>query len=153
MSRVDVLAELADRYAELVDPLASRSGVAGDGGSLPLPPPTYTGSVREFERLMVAMRLEARPLWTHVMAWHIDVMHTARWLCGTCDRMTHEEVHRHRDRQGRPYEVTGRRVVFTVRHPAANERRAREGLGWMAERWGLDHEPMLPRELTVMAAA
>lgn len=150
--RVRVLAEIAARYHELVAPLNGPDHVRGDGGSLPLPPATYTASVREFERLLRLMRNQGRQLayrgepvcrlrW-HVLAWFVDAVRV----------IDHHNVYvvRHGKKRlvlrpdGKP---ETRPVLAHRRHPEAREEKAVWGLEWMADRWGLETEPMLPREL------
>lgn len=56
--REEIISTLLDRYHELVDPSQPRDG-SGDGVALPLMPATYTPTVREIERLIGDMRLQA----------------------------------------------------------------------------------------------
>lgn len=72
--REEIIRTLLDRYNELVDPMQQRAG-AGDGVALPLMPQTYTGSVRETERLVAEMRLLALAH-GRVIYWRDDVQTT-----------------------------------------------------------------------------
>lgn len=156
--------ELLERYSELSEP-GVWLGVGGDGGGVPRMPVTYTASVRELERLLRVMRddrseplvrdgvlgpVSVRRLWWHVNAW---------WLA--VDVVLVRPVRVPRSRRGRgssglrglPVDVHGRPLPVRVvrRQPGASRALAELGVAWMAERWGLSHEPMLPRELLVAA--
>jgi hypothetical protein len=80
-----LVAELADRYHDLVDTLHA-SGPDGSGDGVPRMPGTYTPAMRELERLLRVMRdahhaplhrwqdgrASLRRLWWHVMAHHVQ---------------------------------------------------------------------------------
>lgn len=153
-SRVPVLAEIARRYHDLVCPLNGPDRIRGDGESVPRMPPTYTATVREFERLMGVMRSQARQqaahgeavgtLRWHILAWYVDAEPVTR------HRNVYVARHGKKPRlllkaNGKP--LTRPETGFR-RHPQARKEKADWGLEWMAERWGLGTEPMLPRELT-----
>ena len=150
MKRVEVLAEIADRYWELVDP-NHRNGERGSGDREVKMPASYTNSVKEFERLLNVMRNQGRqkafkgePLcvlrW-QVLAWHVNARKIIR----------HEPVlvfARGRWQQVRDPEtgeLVTRPTVNFSRDRQAREEKARLGLEWMAENWGLLSEPMLPK--------
>jgi hypothetical protein len=153
-NRVEILSQIALRYHELVEP-AGRNGIPGDGEGVTLTPRTYTGTVREFERLMCVMRNQAKqqayagwPLgklrW-HIMAWFVDAQPVVRsrplLVTGKGGKLVPA------------YESTGERAMVRtaafIRNPDAREDRALLGLGWMAEAWALKIEPMLPQEIVV----
>lgn len=153
-SRVNVLAEIARCYAELVDPLNGGSGVPGDGSSPIQMPRTYTPTVKEFERLLRLMRhtsdqqgkYEGYRLKT--LAFHLEGWHT------TAERIIRRQpvivVSHGKPRQLKNHDgsTKTRPVIAYRRHPEALEERAQLALRWIAEQWSLGHEPMLPRELT-----
>lgn len=149
--RAAVLAEIAARYWELVEP-AGPSGIRGAEG-IPFPPPTYTATVKEFERLLRLLRDERHNRWWHVSEYWLRAETRPRWFCSKCRRLTHQQEHRHTDARGREYTVAGRRTLHVVRHKNADRKKAESGIQWMASRWGLDHEPMLPAEILVYQAA
>lgn len=156
-SRVLVLAQIADWYSELVDPLSGPSGVPGDGESPVGMPRTYTPTVREFERLLGVMRNRARQeayagfalgkLRWHVMEWFVSPPRVRREEPVFVDGKGGKR-RRLVGVDGRP--VTRPRIV-RLRHRDAREDRALLGLEWMAANWGLVSEPMLPREMVEAA--
>lgn len=148
--RVRILTTIAERYHELIEP-AGREGVRGSGGAIPLPPSTYTPSVREFERLLGLLRNERHSVWWHVRAYYVDAEHRLTWFCPKCRGLSHKPEHTHDDAAGRPYVVAGKQHVRVSRHRNANEKKAAKGIVWMAGRWALGSEPMLPDELRVAA--
>jgi hypothetical protein len=174
--RVRVLTEIAERYGELLDPASGPSGVRGDGGSLGLtrhesrcllleradvrrrldgwrrPECTCAyRSVVEFERLVVRLREERRPLWWHLDGWWLSASTRTVHHCPRCG-ITHQAEHRHPNRRsGRMSTVKCKRVVAWSRRAGAQESSAREAIAVMADWWGLDSEPMLPDEIRVVA--
>jgi hypothetical protein len=79
--RVTILKEIARLYPDLIDTLNGPAGIRGTGDSDGLMPTTYTPTVREYERLVKAMRddrheplldgkLSVRAAWWHLEHWH-----------------------------------------------------------------------------------
>jgi hypothetical protein len=149
--RTTTLEHIAANYHQLVSPLNGPSGIRGDGQSDPAMPPTYTPTVREFERLMRLMRNQAKQqahsgeslgtLRWHILAWHVNA-----------DRSPHQQPvvvttntgkkRQLRRRDGRPeLRVTHRNPPR--RHPQARADKARLGIEWLAQNWGLRTEPEL----------
>ena len=151
-SRVRILIEIAERFRELVDPLSGPSGVRGDGGSGPGMPPTYTATVREFERLAVRLREERRDLWWHLDGWWLSAESRTVFHCPRCG-MCHQPAHRHPSRRnaGKVVEVKCKRVIAWSRRPGARESLARKAVETMAGWWVLESEPMLPEEIRIAA--
>jgi len=115
--------------------------------------------VGEVERLLGVMRNQARQqafrgvslgtLRWHVLAWYVNVDRVASWHPVKLRRGKRPPVASGqqvlRDREGRW--VPAVRVEHPPRRdPQAREARALDGVAWMAERWSLGHEPMLPAE-------
>lgn len=149
--RVAILAEIALRYHELVDP-GLREGLRGDGNGCPRMPTTYTPTVKEFERLMRLMRSQARQQASHgesvgTLRWHVNA-----WYVNAQKVVRHRPVHvpSHgklkalRDQDGH---IVTRPVVSYRRHPDARQQKADWGIEWIAQHWGLETEPMLPEEI------
>src|SRR4051812_41632757 len=156
--REEVITTLLERLPELVDPMQSGNGL-GDTG-LRLMPPTYTASVREIERLLRLMRddrasplvrlldkngaptgekASVRSLW-----WHL----TERYV--RCRQSTKDVPVRRKAKHGKTLLVIERRVV-TSHNSRVDQAKVRAGVTWLAGRWGLAQEPMLPNELLVAA--
>lgn len=152
VSRVRVLQVIAERYAELVDPMGGPSGLRGDGDAVGMMPRTYTPSVREFERLVCRLRVDDRALWWHLDGWWLAAEPRTVWLCPRCG-VTHKPSHVHPSRRnsGKPVEVKCKRVVIWSRRAGARESTARQGLEWVAGEWRLGSEPMLPDEIRAVA--
>lgn len=152
-TRVRVLVEIAERYHELVDPLNGPGESVGTGELLSLMPRTYTATVKEFERLVKLLRVEERELWGHVNGWWLSATTRTVWLCPRCGPC-HQSEHVHQGRKtGKPLTVKCRRVRQWRRATGARESLALEGLNWVADRWGLGTEPMLPSEILVYKEA
>lgn len=112
-------------------------------------PRTYTATVREFERLVVRLRLERRDLWWHLDGWWLSAETRTMFHCPRCG-MTHRPEHVHPGRDsGRPSLFKCKRVVVFRRLPGARESVAREAIVVLASWWGLGHEPMLPQEIRI----
>lgn len=150
--RVVVLSEIAERYAELVDPLCGPSGVAGDGGSVMLMPATYTATVKRFEELVRRLRDEDRELWRHLDGWWLSASSRTVWHCPRCG-LCHQPEHVHRKRNGHGLlTVKCKRVRVWNRLPGAREGEARRAIVRLAEWWPDSvGEPMIPEELRVAA--
>lgn len=148
--------DIAARYHELVDPLNSGEGVRGTGELVPLMPATYTESVREFERLYDLMRNRAkqesfRGVSVGTLRWHILEYHLKAEKVVRIEPVRVLKGRKRvqlRDANG---DLVVRLNVGYRRHPDAREGRAVDGIEWIAGRWGLRSEPMLPRELLVAA--
>lgn len=135
-SRARILEEIAARYEELIDPLA-HTGIKGDGsmaGVLHMPP-TYTATVREFERLKAALKRSRPDLHWHLVAYHIRVTRAQKWVPRAVKRRN-----RHTE-----WKLEPRIVVY--RHPDAQQDQAHDAIRWIANHWALQSEPMLPPEL------
>ena len=146
-ARIAVLTEIASRYAELVEPLNGPDGIRGDGGSPISMPKTYTPTVREFERLVVALRLEERTLWWHLDGWWLAATTRTMFHCPRCGP-THQSEHVHSKRTGPGLiKLKCKRIVVARRRQGARETQAERAIEWIAERWSLEHEPMLPDEI------
>lgn len=151
---------------ELTDPL--RSGQGFGSGGIPLMPHAkgcpvircncQMRSVTEVERLLALMRNQAKQqavdgisvgrLRWHVIAWYVDARRVT----------TFEQIPRKkgqktlvpagqdilRDTSGATLPV--RPVERWTRHRDARKDRADLGVRWMAQRWALELEPMLPVE-------
>lgn len=154
--REKVLWTIAELYSDLVDPLNGPASLRGDGESLALMPSTYSPTVKEYERLVKLMRddrseplvrtssgerVSVRSLWWHLNEWH----HRA------------EKVIRHVPKQAKTKRGKTLRVLNADgsvatqpalawrRDPGANQARAELAIQWIACRWGLPVEPMLPQ--------
>lgn len=148
-SRVAVLTEIAERYGELVEPLNGPDRVRGDGGSVVRMPRTYTATVREFERLVVRLRVERRDLWWHLDGWWLSATTRTIWVCPRCGPC-HQAEHVHRKRKDPGLLVVKcKRAVQWSRLPGARESLAKQAVVVLAEWWALDHEPMRPEEIRI----
>jgi hypothetical protein len=145
--RTDVIVQLLERLAELTDPVRAGNG-DGRNGML-LMPPTYTPSVKELERLLGRLRVEHHSVWWHVNERYLRSYTVTMWKCPKCKGLTHAATHRHRDRRGKHADYHGTRVLVVRYSPRVDEDKVKRGVVWLAENWGLVHEPMLPRELMV----
>ena len=117
------------------------SGVRGDGGSIISMPATYTATVREFERLKAALKQSEPVLHWHLVHWHIRVVRTQKWLPRSVKR------------RNRKVEWLLEPRIIIHRHKSASQTQAAAAIGWMADRWGLTSEPMLPNELVTPGEA
>lgn len=156
-ARVRVLRTIASRYLELVSPLNGPGGVKGDGDALSFMPPTWTPTVREFERLMRVMRedrahsliqvgderVSVRRLRWQVVAYYVNAESVTRHFPLPLKKGSRLALMRDMDGQA----VTTRPVTRVHRHPGADVRLADAGLAWMAGAWLPKHEPMLPTAL------
>lgn len=166
-SRVRVLVEIAERYGELTDPLASGSGVRGTGelAGLSRHEPRCLiqksserrctcayRSVAEFGRLVGRLREEERRLWWHLDGWWLSADSRTVWLCPRCG-VCHQPEHRHQSRRnaGKVVAVKCKRVLAWRRGVGARESLAKAAVEWMAREWGLESEPMLPDEFRAVA--
>ena len=146
--RADVIAQILERYAELVE-RGTLSGIAGDSESPAITPKTYTPSVREVERLMVRLRGERHHLWWHVNERFLKAHTRTVFRCPKCKGQTHAPTHRHRDKHGKHSAYEGVRVLAVTWSPKVNAKKVDAGLAWMAGEWSLAHEPMLDRKSNV----
>lgn len=169
--RAAVLWTIAANYNDLVDPIAS-AGIQGDGASfgLQLTPPTYTTTVREFERLMTVMRNDrhsalisiyddkgnfiekasVRKLHWHLLEYHLKATKTMTVPKLTIARAHGRKLHR------LPVDEHGAALpkITMRRHPQARIELAAQAVEWQATNWTLDHEPMIPKasyELSIAA--
>lgn len=174
--REQVIVELLERYNDLSDPVRAGNG-DGITGVLRMPP-TYDASVRELERLLVTMRDDRhRPLlvlpsgekasvrscWWHVNQRYLEavtVMRTLVWRRGRWAGLNGHaavvaqpggwELALAAERSKKRRDATQQlRVKVAVWDPQVSPARVARGVGWLADEWGLVHEPMLPRELMV----
>lgn len=166
--RFDVLWRIAELYTDLTDPLNGPSHVRGDGAATTGMPPTYTQTVREYERLVKVLRddrnrpltqladgrkVSARQCWWHLNEWHHKARRVIRHVpVTTPGKRGRRLAVRHAD--GSPVTVP---QLSWLRDPAADEQVARQavvliGVLWDAGRIG---EPMLPAAVveTMSAAA
>lgn len=152
--REQVLWRIAELYPQLIDPLNGPGVVRGDGEALSLMPPTYTATVREYERLCKLMRddrseplvrledgtkVSVRCLWWHLEHWH----HRAQRVIKH-DPVTAKaggKIHQLRNQDGTP--LTRPRVAH-LRDPKADVARAERAIQHIASKWSLPTEPMLP---------
>jgi hypothetical protein len=165
--RSKILATIAERYRELLDPLGGPAGVRGDGGSVSLmaheprclirvASPARCScayrSVAEFGRLVARLRLEERSLWWHLDGWWLSAETRTINLCPRCGP-THASEHRHpsRKRSGKSVTVKCKRVVVWSRRSGARESSARAALLVMAGWWALESEPELPEDVRKVA--
>lgn len=162
--REQVLVELLDRYRELADPLNGPSGIAGDGDAIVGMPRTYTPSVRELERLMKLMRVEAPSIWWHTNEYFLrptPKVATAVWKGA---RWTGLEPHQRvlaspggwakflaKERGRKSGRGTEFRVTIVQWDPAVRLEKVRRGITWLASNWSAAHEPFLPAEIAVAA--
>jgi len=128
------LVALLERYDDLVDPW--RTGASSGVEGVPGMPPTYTGDVRELERLLRAMRERERPLWWHVNEHFLAVTWTAKTV-----------YVRRKTKHGKHVTVTERRMER--QGDKSNPARVEQGVAWLASHWRLEHEPMLPEQMLV----
>jgi hypothetical protein len=146
-NRARVLWEIAEEHDELVCPLNGGEGVRGTGESVPMMPPTYSATVREFERLMGVMRNQARQ-----QAFRGCAVGTLRWhvleYLLKPERVVRAETVK--VRKGRRLvelrhpdgSLVMRPVVgYARRDPGARKDRAADGIEWIAEHWSLSFEP------------
>jgi hypothetical protein len=143
----EVLWDIAELYDELVCPLNGGEGVRGTGESVVMMPPTYTATVKEFERLLGVMRNQARQ-----QAFRGESLGTLRWhiLEYLLKPQRIVRLQTVKVRKGRRLvelrhpngDLVMRPVVgFTGRDPGARKERAEDGLEWIAARWGLAYPP------------
>lgn len=168
--RAKVIETLLERYNDLVDPGQMRDQ-PGDGTGLVLMPRTYTSSVKELERLIVLLRddttirfringrkatdqqgrhISARTAWWHLNAWYIAV-EKSMYLP---PKMTvPKSKPKRRQLQRLPIDQDGRMLpqVRVSRAAGARQEIALKAVEWLSENWGLQGEPMLPRELVQAA--
>lgn len=158
--RLKVLTEIAIHYRELVEPaIHAQRGNHDPGEGIALMPPTYTPTVREFERLCRLMRddrhhplirldngakVSLRRLWWHLNEWHLKAEPVIVWKAVTVKHKTKRRPTHLRDGEG---QIVKRPERGWRRHPQSNESLAVEALRWMAAAWNLATEPMLPDEL------
>lgn len=135
--REEIIVALLERYSELVDPM--QAGGGGEGGWGLSMPATYTDSVRELERLLRVMR-EVRPS----QHWHLS----ERYIRATS--VLRDVKVKRKTKHGKTVTVVERRVV-PVWNPAVRLHKVELGVAWLASRWALAHEPMLPNALLVAA--
>lgn len=140
-SRVDVLVTIAERYQELVEP-AGRNGEPGNGDHPPIPPRTYTSTVRAFEVLY-----RQCPARSSVLGWFMGPTRIAVG-CPECGRVTERKCE-HRI-EGKLRKIDPVRIVVKERRLTAASL-AESGILWMAEMWDRPFEPMLPNELLAVA--
>lgn len=151
-----VLWRIAELYTELVDPLNGPATVRGDGESLALMPSTWTPTVREYERLVKLMRddrseplvklpdgskVSVRSLWWHLEHWHHRAVRVIR-------HVPVQSV----GKKGRKLRVLNsdgspatQPVIAYLRDPKAELVRAERAIQFVASRWSLPVEPMLPQ--------
>jgi hypothetical protein len=132
-TRVEVITTLLDRYHELVEPL-SGNGAKGDGDSVPLPPTTYTPTIKELERLLGRLREVDRSRW-----WHVS----ERYLRSVTRIRRNVRVERIVKGKGRVVEFFD--ISEDRYDPRVDDKFVEAGIKWIAQHWGLDTEPMLPR--------
>lgn len=156
--REKVLWRIAELYNELSDPLNGPASLRGDGESLTLMPRTYTATVREYERLVKAMRedrsapllrledgtkVSVRSAWWHLNEyWHKAqrrIKHVPVTKAGKKGRLAQL-----RNADGSP--VT-KPTIEWLRDAAADKRRAELAIQHIASKWSLVTEPMLPSEV------
>lgn len=135
--REEQIVALLERYTELVDPM--QAGAGGEGGWGLSMPHTYTDSVRELERLLRVMR-EVRPS----QHWHVS----ERYIRATS--VVRDVPAKRKTKHGKTVTVVERRVIVQW-NPAVRAHKVELGIAWLASRWALVHEPMLPSELLVAA--
>jgi hypothetical protein len=142
----------------------------GGGTGLMLMPATYTPTVRELERLIRQLRethhapvvkwtaqnehgqaeqftASPRALWWHLNGYYIQtvrrtVVPPARTAKNKRKQLTRQPV----DEHGVPLRQARVSRVAGARYPIALK-----AVEWLAENWGLESEPMLPRELQAAA--
>lgn len=147
--RERVLWEIAERYHDYVDTLNGPTGVPGDGSGTDGMPKTYTATVREFERLLCLMRNQAKQqsfnghslgtLRWHIVEYHLKAQRVVRQQPILARKNGKMVALRTID--GKP---ATRPVLAYIRDPQVREQKARDGIAWMAQHWGLATEPMLP---------
>lgn len=163
-TRVPVITELLERYHDLADPLNGPGGVKGDGLGYAAMPQTYNSSVREVERLVKTMRddrprsalltldgekVSVRQCWWHINEWFLKAERTLHEPRKPATRSKRRQLIRLQvDEHGRVLPQ-----VRVRRNAAAREQVAKRGVEWMAEHWGLRHEPMLPTQVLEDLAA
>lgn len=163
--RAAVLWEIAERFDSLMDPSNGGSGVRGDGSWMPAlrhepgcvfrssSPPRCSCSLRsvvEFSRLVSRLRVEERELWRHLDGWWLSATTRTVWHCPRCG-ICHQKEHVHSKRKGSGLLVVKcKRVVAWSRLPGAQKSRALDAVEVLASWWGLEHEPMLPRDLRLI---
>jgi hypothetical protein len=132
--REQAIVALLERYDDLVDTWRVERSSGAEG--VPLMPPTYTGDVRELERLLRRLRAEQRPLWWHVNAHFL----AANWVAKTV-------WVRRKAKHGKHVTVAERRMER--QDDRSDPKVVGLGVWWLAREWALEHEPMLPEEMLV----
>lgn len=166
--REEVIAQCLEDWAFLTEP-GTTLGIVGDGDSTPRMPKTYTPTVREIERLVRELRdshdlvtlngaevrddnqqrVSCRRAWKHVNGWYLQAERRTIEPTNVIRPNKHRKQLQKplRDEDGRPL-----RQTVVTRAKGAREPIAGIGVRWMAERWALKVEPMLPAELLSAAA-
>lgn len=159
--RERAIVALLELLPDFADPAFGQGTGDGDGGRTPrMPAPYRTPSVQELERLLGVMRAERPSQWWHVREryllcrkvrrrdvprfkgqWRVRsneaVVFPAGWDVSVLDEQSR--------RRSRP--VTVAHAIVVVWDPAVRQEKVRRGVTWLAEHWGLDGEPSLPREV------
>lgn len=170
-TRQAAIVTLLERHAELTDPVRAGTGKGGPGvlvmpharrcAILTSSPPRCTcwrRDVVEVERLLALMRNQAKQqayhgvsvgtLRHHVLAWYVNATRVGQWQPIVVRKGRKLSVPTGQDvlrtRSGRV--VPARYHVSWLREPDARHDRALLGVLWMAEHWGLGHEPMFATE-------
>lgn len=166
--REQVIIQCLEDWAFLTEP-GTALGIAGDGDSVPRLPRTYTVTVREIERLVRKLRdshdlvtvngiavrdenqqrISCRRAWKHLNGWYLQAERKTFEPTNVIRPNKHRKQLQRpsRDEDGRPL-----RQTVVVRPKGVREPIALVGVKWMAERWALKVEPMLPDELMAAAA-
>lgn len=153
-TREQILWRIAELYNDLTDPLNGPSDIRGTGElTAGLDPKLYTPTVKEYERLVKLMRDDhhhplivtptgkhsIRSLWWHLEHWHHRAQKVIRHYPVTTKN--HGKIITLRNADGSP--VT-RPTIAYLRDPKASEQKAQLAITWIAQRWNLPVEPMLP---------
>jgi hypothetical protein len=137
--RERVLWEIAESYGDLVDPSFGPSGVRGSGELGLRMPWSYTGTVREFERLVGVLRGAEPVLRWHLLEYHLKAVRVVRFEVVRVQKGRRLVELRHPDGS-----LVMRRQVDFRRHPAAVKGQAEAAVRWLAAMWGAPFEPEIP---------
>lgn len=168
--REQIIAQLLERWTELNDPI--RSGNGGNDNGLRLMPhdatcllnrkadsATWTPArcscsrraIVEIERLLGSLRDERHHIWWHVNERYLRATQTTAYKCPKCRGVSHAATHKHRDKRGKLSTYPGTRILRITWNERVNPKKVDTGINWLADRWTLATEPMLPDELRIAA--
>lgn len=168
--RAQTITQLLERWTELNDPV--RTGNGGNDTGLRLMPhdpkcllnrkadaTTWTPAkctcsrqaLAHLEKLLATLQTERHNIWWHLNERYIRAQQTTAYQCPKCDGISHFATHTHRNKHGKPSTYKGKRILRTSWNQAVNAKKVDTGITWLADRWTLATEPVLPDELRIAA--